>query len=163
MFISRVTCRLKCDLVIAGEKDRSERLTSEFITLLCDALNTALSSIPQPLRSAYSAASLCLQSKYGSDRIGEYSMKGTEITISSRALLRLLSGEISSEDFHQPAQMGNARSPNPFLQNSRTGKFISSIDVNREAENYDDSLRFPFGFPDPAASPFRVRLPAKED
>ena len=163
MFVSRVTCRLMCELVVAGENDRSKRLTSESITLLCDALNTALRSMPQPVRSAYSAASLCLQSKYGSDRIGEYSMKGNEITISSRALLRLLSGEISSEDFISQHRWGTPDHPNPFLQNSRTGQLISSIDVNKGGENDDDSLRFSFGFPDPAASPFRVRLPAKED
>lgn len=163
LFSSKVNCVLKCDLAVADKKDRSERMTDGAIDLIVEIINRALSAMPQPRRSAYAAAALCVSSKYGSDRIGGTTVKGDDITISSRALLRLLSGEISSEDFIAAHGWNATEHPNPFTQRHRLGQLIASVDIRDGGDTDDDLVRFSFGFPDAAASAFRIPISKKND
>jgi hypothetical protein len=163
LFSSKVNCVLKCDLAVADKKDRSERMTDGAIDLIVEIINRALSAMPQPRRSAYAAAALCVSSKYGSDRIGGTTVKGDDITISSRALLRLLSGEISSEDFIAAHSWNATEHPNPFTQRHRLGQLIASVDIRDGGDTDDDLVKFSFGFPDAAASAFRIPISKKND
>lgn len=122
-------------------------------------LDASLKTMRAPLRAAYSAAVLCTRSDVGPDGIGDYTLRGDDITISSRALQRLLAGEISSEEFIRQHGWDSVEKPNPFGRTFNLGQLISSAKVVDGGEQDDDSITFSFGWPDPAASPFRVVPP----
>lgn len=158
----KVTCSLKYELVTADSYQKSPRLTEQSVKAIYDLLDGAIKTMPTPLRSAYSAAALCLRSEIGPDRIGGYTLQGNDITISSRALQRLLAGEISSEEFIRQHRW-DGDEPNPFDRTFKFGQLISAVKVVNGKDLDDDSLTFSFGWPDPAASPFIVMTSQDED
>lgn len=147
--------RMSYELICAPIYVRSHRVTDESIEALTAALNVALPHIPTPLRPAYHSASLLKIPGVGSDQLGGYSMQGNKITISSRGLLRLLAGEISTEEFNQ-AHRWDELMPhtNPFASNLKNGLMISSIDITSEVESDDDQITITIGKFDAAAAPF---------
>lgn len=156
---NKITCSLKCDLVTAGAFKVGGRLSEQSYKTIYEMLDVALKTMRAPLRAAYSAAALCTRSDVGPDGIGGYTVCGDDITISSRALQRLLAGEISSEEFIRQHGWDSVENPNPFGRKFSFGQLISSVRVDDGGEQDDDSLTFSFGWPDPAVSQFRVVPP----
>lgn len=145
------------ELVHAPSSFRSDRVTTESIDTLAEALNAALPSIPQPLRPAYHSASLLKQAGVGHDRLGGYSMQGDKITISSRGLIRLLSGEISVEEFNEAHRWNDSDiQQNPFARYLYSGLMISNIEVEHGNDQDDDQITFTIDKWDPANSPFTI-------
>jgi len=92
---------------------------------------------------------------------GGWAMADPEVRISARALLNLLTGNISQREFfeannyvvaHDPR---GARPMNPFRLLSKDGRLFVSARVERSPEEDDDEVVFRFGNPDPAVGPFR--------
>jgi hypothetical protein len=130
-----------------------------------------MSALPKPERDAKNAGyfldflkkvnSIEGQSFYGGLTVGSH-----EVKISARALLDLLAGRVTQEQFFEahyfgPREGGTYPSANPFSNMREEGKLITEIVVEEnEGELDDDWLTIKFGDPDPAVTPFTV--PVKE-
>lgn len=131
------------ELVCAPLASRSQRVTIDSINSISEALNVALSNVPKPLRPAYHSASLLKQPGVGNDHLGGFSMKGHEIKISSRGLVRLLSGQISVEEFNRAHRWDEPNSQgNPFANYLKSGLMISKVDVTAGEDTDDDEITF---------------------
>lgn len=151
----RATYQMKYDWVVAPPHTRSPRMTAGAIASLDAVLRAAVTHVPQPVRSAYNAAIRCREPGYGPDMIGGYTMSEGRISLSSRALQRLLAGELTVDEF--VATHGWNDKPgtsNPFARMSRAGRMIIKIDIEDAGDKDDDWLSFNFGPPDPAGAPF---------
>lgn len=147
--------KMSYELICAPILARSHRATNEVVELLTAALRGALLKIPRPLRPAYHSASLLKTPGAGYDQLGSYSMQGNKITISSRGLLRLLAGEISTEEFIRAHRWDDeTNDPNPFTNHLKSGFMISSLDVTGGANSDDDKITFTIDKFDVAAGPF---------
>lgn len=94
---------------------------------------------------------------------GGYTFSGRHMKISSRALLELLSGEITSEEFMKVHRFTKDEPiPNPFAVAIRQGRMIADITVKRDENDDDDWIEFEFTDPDPAISNFRPPLRSTE-
>lgn len=154
---SKTTCRMKYDLVVGPPQTRSCRMTPVAIAALETTLREGLQRIPTPVLSAYNAVARCRTQKVGPDMIGGFRMTNGEISLSSRALQRLLAGEISSSDFLAAHDWTHgSHFINPFASAMASGQMISKVEVRSADESDDDWLTFSFGQPDPAAGPFKV-------
>ena len=143
------------ELVCAPTGYRSERVTTESIGTLTEALNAALPNIPQPLRPAYHAASLLKKAGVGHDQLGGYTMQGDKVTISSRGLIKFLAGEISAEEFNKAHDWEHSGiNQNPFVRHLKSGLMISNIEVNCGADKDDDEVTFTIDKWDAANMPF---------
>lgn len=151
------TFRMKYDIVVAPLRVRSQRMTPVVIAALETVLSKAVQHIPQPIQSAYNAAARCHLPGCGPDMIGGYKMTDRNISLSSRALQRLLAGEITNHEFIAAHGWNDAQGPsNPFSRAVRSGQMIIKIEIEGAGDKDDDWLTFSFGMPDPAAAPFCV-------
>ena len=147
------------ELVCAPPASRSHRVTIDSINSISEALNGALSNVPKPLRPAYHSAALLKQPGVGNDQLGRYSMKGHEIKISSRGLIRLLSGQISVEEFNRAHRWDEPNSQgNPFANHHESGLLISKIDVAFGKDTDDDEITFIIDKVDAANTIFSTML-----
>jgi len=123
------------------------------------ALDRAFKSVPTPQQTPSNASIRGMLFQIGPDNIGAYKGGGNSVKISSRALVRLLAGEISSTDFFVQQWGGNSVSPhsNPFQHMFSEGRMIKSVNVENGGDEDDDWLEFEFGDPDAAAAPFVVK------
>jgi hypothetical protein len=144
------------DVVTAPVGSISKRVTDEIKSTIDKTLLDVVKHIPAPVQSPRNAALRCRETKFGSDKIGAYKMTRNKIKVSSRAVLRLLAGEISPEEFSS-AHEWNGERGNPFRQMLHSGRLIESASVQDGGDEDDDWLEFSFGAPNPAAAPFRVR------
>lgn len=159
-FLASTEYQMKYDLLCAPPSVRSLRATNESIGLLTEALNVALSKLPRPLRSAYHSASLLRTPGVGNDKLGRYSMQGNKITISSRGLLRLLAGEISTEEFNRAHRWDEPKNHgNPFYRELINGLMISKLEITSAPDSDDDEVVITINKVDVAAAPFM--LPSK--
>ncbi len=74
------------------------------------------------------------------------------VSISSRDLMQLLSGNLSQEDFCK-AYGFDTRSVNPFALALSQGRLIQRASLSKLDED-DDLVTFEFGQTDPAIAPF---------
>lgn len=81
-------------------------------------------------------------------------MESGRISISSRGLLDLLAGAISSDQFHEAQFWSDSRIKNMFASMRSQGRLITNVRIEPMDAPDDDWLTFEFGNPDPAASPF---------
>lgn len=147
--------QISYELICAPLLARSRRATNESIESLTAALHVALPNLPRPLRPAYHSASLLKTPGVGYDRLGRYSMQGNKITISSRGLLRLLAGEISTEEFIRAHGWDEPTNhANPFASNLKNGFMISNLDVTGDMDSDDDKITITIDKFDVAAAPF---------
>lgn len=154
-FGSSTDYQMKYELICAPSTSRSRRVTASSICLIKEALQDALLDIPQPLRQAYHSAALLKQPGVGNDLLGGYAMKGREVAISSRGLIRLLSGQISIEEFQRAHGWNEPNSPtNPFAVHASSGLMISKIDVIEDEDSDDDKISFTIDKFDAANTPF---------
>lgn len=86
-------------------------------------------------------------------------MSGKTIRISSREVLELLAGTISSTEFERRHRWDKSSAPhgpsNPFASALARGEMIAFVAVIDGEDHDDDWLEFRFTEPDPAISPFR--------
>lgn len=147
--------QMSYELICAPLLARSPRATDESIESLTAALHVALPNLPKPLRPAYYSASLLKTPGVGYDQLGRHSMQGSKITISSRGLLRLLAGEISTEEFIRAHKWDESTNhPNPFASNFKNGFMISKLDVTGDMDSDDDKITITIDKFDVAAAPF---------
>jgi hypothetical protein len=155
-FLSTGTYRkLRFDLRVRGSIDLT-RLTSPYAEL-DELIRSALIHFPEPRLAPYNAARRCLhqetlgraQVRYRFTTGGFGSMS---VSISSRDLMQLLSGELSQEDFSK-AYRFDAQHVNPFALALSQGRLIRSASV-RKLDGDDDVVTFEFGQIDAAIAPF---------
>lgn len=120
------TYQTKFDLVVAPKDARSERATDTVIARVEALLNRVVARIPRPIRTSYNALSRCRMPGPGPDMIGGYRVAGNRISISSRALQRLLAGVITQDEFLK-AHEWNEEHANPFQRMSLKGHMIRSV------------------------------------
>lgn len=154
---SETTFQMGYELVIAPTHARSQRMTPAAISALQAILEEAVSYVPRPIRTAYNAAIRCQLSGSGPDMIGGYKMTDNSISLSSRALQRLLAGEMTVDEFDAAHGWNDVSGPrNPFARAVCSGRLIRNIEIEEAGDADDDWLTFTFGPPDPAAAPFTV-------
>lgn len=153
------TYRMKYDLVVAPLGERSQRMTSFAIAELEKLLRGAAEYVAQPVRSAYNAAIRCRIPGCGPDMLGAYKVSGNKVSISSRALQRLLAGELTAHDFIEAhSSNGSSLVGNLLTRSVQLGQMITKVDIESAGDKDDDWITFTFGSPDPAAAPFRAPL-----
>lgn len=105
---------------------------------------------PYPERNAINALNSIASTKkhIGVSHHGGMTMRGTEVRVSSRAVLDLLAGKITYEDFPDSYKEF-------FADMAREGRLFTSAFVEKDSHEHDDDwLNFTFGEPDPAVRPF---------
>jgi hypothetical protein len=114
--------------------------------------------LPNPISTAYNAATNCRTPGFGNGAIGGYTVSGGKIKISSLALHKLLAGEINLEDFYDAhGWSGEGKKQNPFNQMLKQGRMISGIGVEEVDSTDDDWLNISFGETDPAIFKFLLK------
>jgi hypothetical protein len=130
--------------------------------LLTDLVET----LPTPVIDAHNGATRCNLRGYGFENFGGFQMTVGDgkrsVRISSRSLLALLSGQMSSSEFlasfEDMGTPGSSRKiSNPFQYAVAEGRMITRVRVDPAANENDDWITFEFGFPDPLMSPFSIR------
>jgi len=129
---------------------QSDAINSAAATELQQVINTFKNRVPKPVSNAESAVKSCLIIDYGIGAWGGYKMAGNKIEISARALQRVLSGEVSIEEFNNDHGW---LKENPFARALSSGQTISNISMACEDEGDDDYIEIAFA-PDAALSPF---------
>ena len=156
---NKTSYTMRYDLVIAPSNTRSPRMDTMAIASLKALLETATHCVPEPILNALNAAIRCGESDFGPDMIGGYIMSNGNISLSSRALQRLLAGEITADEFINSHGWNDISGPsNPFVRMMRSGRMINKIEVESTGQD-DDWLKFSFGSIDSAIAPFQVPLP----
>ncbi|HEX2581540.1 MAG TPA: hypothetical protein VHL08_06135 [Dongiaceae bacterium] len=155
VFDIKTSYQLKCDLIVAPLRARSSRMTSDNISMLDSLLRNVVAQMPLPIQSAYNAAQQCRESGRGPDVIGGYKVNNHQVSLSSRALQRLLAGEMTVDEFIA-AHGWNKESGawNPFARMKNQGRMINEIKIESDDGEDDDWLVFCFGLPDPATAAF---------
>ena len=132
-----------------------------------DNLQKLVEVLPKPRFEGYQARSLFRQGSYSPDNRGWYrgmSIKsgpdGFTYSVSARALLDLIAGRITPEQFH--LFTGHRAGEKNFLQRYlESGKTLTKIEVSeRELDQDDDYLILHFS-DDPAAGALRLKNEAK--
>ncbi len=84
-------------------------------------------------------------------------MQQNKITVSSRGLMKFLSGEISAEEFNEAHRWDDSgMHQNPFARHRHSGLMISKIEVECGNDKDDDDITFTIDKWDPANSPFAI-------
>lgn len=127
-----------------------------------ESLGKLAKAMPEAERSADNAVNMLRAScrSIGDSFIGGLTVGDSEIKISARAILDLLAGRITQEDFFKLHHFisedgGGPQYPNPFDDKLSKGRLIVAIDVE-ESDRDDNWLVIKFGDTDPAVSPFRT-------
>jgi len=126
-------------------------------------IEAAARTLPSPVLDSANAAIRCQQAGAGPDCIGGGEVAGDSIKISSRALHRLLAGEISQEDFFEIHRWDKPKSGsvlNPFQRLHRKGYMMTNLVIEDGGDLDDDWITFTFGRRDSAAGPFVARADA---
>lgn len=155
-FLPKAELKMKYDLVARRPQKRSVRLTYERLKEIEERLQKALVDVPQPLQTPYNSVLRLRETAAGPDMIGGYQIEGRRMTLSARAVQRLLAGQITPEEFARAHDWDEpGRMPNPFRAALQRGHMIKSVKVESAGDQDDDWLQFEFG-PDPAQGPFRA-------
>lgn len=96
-------------------------------------LEEALRAMPEPIRTAENALAGIRRSKIETIGKGSMSMQGDKITFSSVNILKILAGEITTDDLFRDME-------NPFAQALKNGQSIRSMNLNETPEIDDDDL-----------------------
>lgn len=155
---SRAKRYMDYKIVVAPSAKRSQRMTTEAIHQFESILKEAIKIIPTPNLNAKSAAIRGQHDNFGPDSIGGFKMSDNQISLSARALQRLLAGDISQDDFIEAhGWKDGSNFINTFALMMNSGRMICKVNVETMDNNDDDWLTFHFGDPDPAISPFSIR------
>lgn len=138
---------------------------------LLEIFRQMLVAMPKPVMTPVNGALRAREDGYGLGFHGGYTVSDGYLKISVRAMLELLAGRCSVDEFNASHQWTTdatdakprlATNPfaqftmNPFEKHLREGRLPSSIKLIHTDENEsDDWIEIEFGPPDPAISPFR--------
>jgi hypothetical protein len=117
-----------------------------------ELLRKVVSRLPTPIESPANALRLMRTNPISSRRIGGFTMKQNCIEMSGVDLLRILSGELSIEEFCRNYNLPS----NPFKNALMKFQTIKSVKVEPAADRDDDKVVIEFGMHDSAIGPFRV-------
>ena len=137
----------------------AERTVREQLRSLCARLAR---EIPAPESEAVSARYYLEHPgrKRGRSYWGGFTVTGDSIRLSARAVLGLLAGNITSEQFmkaHGFVESAGRKGWNPLRALVRRGMLIESVELEKTESADDDWLVFRLGGPDAAVAPFRVK------
>lgn len=117
---------------------------------------SALKHFPSPVNSPVNAVYRARDQGYGIGNLGGFRMSGNKLRVSSRAVMDVLSGRKSVEQFNRDHQWnetsGNLIIKNPFERYLIEGRLPVKVLV--EPEDDDDWIEFEFGDRDSAISDF---------
>lgn len=139
----------------------NRNLPLKFFPPLQELLKNFAGHLPQPIRTPQNAKHyvdwLLKTSQWhrGRSHYGGFTMSRDSVKISARAVLDLLSGRLTAEQFIADHRFQNR---NIFERMLRDGRPITAarFEPSNLPEDDDDWLVFEFGEPDAAISPFRV-------
>ncbi|MDH2243510.1 hypothetical protein N5J70_16295 [Pseudomonas sp. GD03909] len=118
--------------------------------------DSALKHFPTPVNSPVNAVYRARDQGYGIGNLGGFSMSGNKLRVSSRAVMDVLSGRKSVEQFNRDHQWnetsGNLIIKNPFERYLIEGRLPVKVLV--EPDDDDDWIEFEFGDRDSAISDF---------
>lgn len=157
-YSGRPTFQLQLQLETARQP-RSPEVASG-LSALAAALPRIAARFPPPLQSADNAARACLHAGAGHDHLGGYTLTEHTISISSRAVLRLLAGAISVEDFREAHGWGvEGGRGDVFTRALQAGETITHAEIQKGPED-DDWLTLRLDW-DPASGPFKLSSKAE--
>jgi hypothetical protein len=115
--------------------------------------------LPVPERNAVNAINLLKRDtpNQGASFWGGVTMGETKVKLPARALLELLAGRVSQEDFFKAHLIEIGQTPhhmNPFRDAINGGRLISKISIEKDSDADDDWITIELRGPDPAVSPF---------
>ncbi|MBL4698992.1 MAG: hypothetical protein JKX70_09185 [Phycisphaerales bacterium] len=126
-----------------------------------DVLKTLPKILPRPLLTGENAAN-CYKNKWEDDprhgRHGSMTTTNRSIQISARAVLDMLAGTETPEQFFAGYSRSRSSAGNQFLAHQIKGRLIESVQLVK-GEDDDDIMEFRFGEPDMAVREFQ--LPAQ--
>lgn len=117
-----------------------------------ELLERVVSSLPPPVESPDNVMRAIRAGRTPSRRLGYLGMTNNKIEISGADLLRILAGELSSEEFCRRY----SHTSNPFKNALMTFRFIKSVTIEPVSDRDDDKVAIEFGPPDAALGPFMV-------
>ncbi|ATS58886.1 hypothetical protein [Xanthomonas citri] len=155
LFSANTSRKLRFDLRARGSFD-PKRLTSPYAEL-DELIRSALNHFPKPHLAPYNAARRCREQEARHTAQGRYRLTSEgvgsmSVSISSRDLMQLLSGQLSQEDFCEAYQF-DAQHINPFALAISQGRLIQGVSLSK-LDGDDDLVNFEFGEMDPAIAPF---------
>ena len=115
-----------------------------------ELLSKVVSRLPVPIESPANVLRLVATNPISSRHIGGFTMKQNGIEMSGVELLRILSGELSIEEFCRNYNL----SSNPFKDALKKFQTIKSVKVEPAVNRDDDKIVIEFGMHDAAIGPF---------
>ncbi len=130
------------------------------VKYIFESIDRAIELLPQPESDAFNAINhLKGGSAQQGRKNGELTMSSSEIRISARTLMELLSGRMTHNDFMNRYEnvASGFRAPgysNFFDMKLRHGMMISDVQIEKSNTKDDDVVIIKWSGPDPAISPF---------
>lgn len=157
IFTTSLPCKLHLDWVLADQAFQSARLSPPMVEALEKLAKDLSQSLPPPMQLVHNARARSEWNDFESHWEGAYKMTDNSVTLSSRMLMKFLSGEISAEKFNEDHTWNNAQQGNesPFLLAIQAGKMISKVSVESGGPNDDDWITFEFSSSDAAITSFK--------
>ncbi|MBA0384862.1 hypothetical protein [Stenotrophomonas maltophilia] len=157
VFSAHTTRALRFDLRVRASID-PRRLTSPHAEL-DELVRSALIHFPEPRQAPHNAARRCIEQEnrhrvQGGYRLTSRGAGSMSVSISSRDLIQLLSGNLSQEDFCKACGF-DAKHVNPFALALSQGRLIQRASLSN-SDGDDDLVTFEFGEIDPAIAPFSM-------
>lgn len=117
-----------------------------------ELLNKVVSKIPVPIETPENVLRSVSSNPTSSRQLGVFTMSAKHVEMSAVALLRILSGELSAEEFCHEYQFDF----NPFKNALMKFQTIKSVRLEPATNRDDDKIVIEFGTYDAAIGPFRV-------
>lgn len=118
-------------------------------------LDSVFKDFPKPINSPVNAVHRARESGYGCGHRGGYRMSDNKVRLSSKAIMEVLSGKKSIDEFN--ADYGWNDNSDGFRRNPFEGYLMSGrlpVRITVEASDDDDWIEFEFGGRDAAVSEF---------
>lgn len=152
----RTTYQWRSDFVASRRAMMEGRLADGMAARIEGVFREMFGRLPPLVNDAMNVAHRVLEAE-GPNMIGGYRWEGDMFKISSRAVMDLLAGTLSQNDFQEaygwhPDDPHGAR--NPFAMAKARGQLIRSVNIEASQDSDDDWLVVQFGRPDPAVTPF---------
>lgn len=156
MLDPRTTYQWRIDVVASTRAMSEGRLADGVAARIEGVFREMFGRLPSLVNDAMNVAHRVLEAE-APDMIGGYQWEGDMFKISSRAVMDLLAGTLSQDDFQEaygwrPDDPRGAR--NPFAMAKARGQLIRSVNIEASQDSDDDWLVVQFGRPDPAVAPF---------
>jgi hypothetical protein len=163
-FVMFATVRSEGVVFGQGEKHTLELvLVSLAEGVEADRLNSLVPALsmhmPKPVKNVPNAALRCREEGVGDNSIGAYHMSSNHVRVSARALMDVLAGKMSPQEWESQHGWTTA---NPFLLRMMEGRGITKAAIIPGGGEDDDWIEFTFGERDAAMAPFTARKTAEK-